>query len=304
MASDPLVSVISIFFNAAEFLTEAIESVLAQTYPHWELVLVDDGSSDGSAEIARRYADSDPGRIRYVEHPGHENRGISAARNLGVREALGEYVAFLDADDVYLPQKLDRQAQLLAAYPEAAMVYGATLHWHGWTGRPEDIARDQPRKLGVRPDSLVPPPTLLTRFLRDEGWPPGTCGVLVRRSALDDVGGFDEHFRGLFEDQSFFYKLCARFPVYVESGRWDRYRQHPASLCERARRRGEWDPALPNEPQREFFFWVRSHLHEQGIDDSDLSRALWRRLLPYEHPTLYRIGAFALRLLPRIRRES
>ena len=157
MASDPLVSVISIFFNAAEFLAEAIESVLAQTYPHWELVLVDDGSSDGSAEIARRYADSDPGRIRYVEHPGHENRGISAARNLGVREALGEYVAFLDADDVYLPQKLERQAQLLAAHPEAAMVYGATLHWHGWTGRPEGRAGARPATQARRSAGLPRP---------------------------------------------------------------------------------------------------------------------------------------------------
>jgi hypothetical protein len=87
-------------------------------------------------------------------------------------------------------------------------------------------------------------------------------------------------------------------------GRIASHRQHRASLCERARSSGEWDPALPNEPQRAFFFWVRSHLHEQGIDDSHLARALWRRLLPYEHPTLYHVGAFAVRLLPRVRRES
>src|SRR6266545_8317921 len=102
MTSDesPLVSTVMIFLDAEPFLEEAIDSVFVQTYRHWELLLVDDGSTDGSSDIAKRYAREHPGRVRYLEHPGHENRGTSASRNLGVRHSRGELVALLDADDV------------------------------------------------------------------------------------------------------------------------------------------------------------------------------------------------------------
>src|SRR6266542_3309857 len=98
-----LVSVVVPFWNASAFLEEAIASVFAQTFQSWELLLIDDGSSDGSTEIAKRYAERFPGRVRYFEHERHANRGVAASRNLGVRHAKGPYIAFLDADDVWLP---------------------------------------------------------------------------------------------------------------------------------------------------------------------------------------------------------
>ncbi|HEX8089705.1 MAG TPA: glycosyltransferase family 2 protein, partial [Blastocatellia bacterium] len=101
MSDNSLVSVIIIFLNAEEFIAEAIESVFDQTYSDWELLLVDDGSTDASAEIALRYAAGYRGRVRYLEHEGHQNRGMSASRNLGIASARGEFVAFLDADDVW-----------------------------------------------------------------------------------------------------------------------------------------------------------------------------------------------------------
>ena len=79
----PVVSAITIFYNGERFLGEAIESVLAQTYPSWELLLVDDGSTDGASEIARSYAARHPERIRYLEHSGHRNRGMSASPRFG-----------------------------------------------------------------------------------------------------------------------------------------------------------------------------------------------------------------------------
>src|SRR5215207_11709928 len=109
MTSKLLVSSVMIFLNAEKFIEEAIESVFAQTYDNSELLLVDDGSTDDSTQIALRYAERDPEKVRYLEHPGHRNRGMSASRNLGVSHAEGEYVAFLDADDVWLPYKLQRQ---------------------------------------------------------------------------------------------------------------------------------------------------------------------------------------------------
>ena len=96
----PMVSVITIFLNAEKFIQEAIESVLGQRHLDWELVLVDDGSIDASTGIAQGYARRYPNKIHYVEHENHENLGMSASRNLGIRESNGKYVAFLDADDV------------------------------------------------------------------------------------------------------------------------------------------------------------------------------------------------------------
>jgi len=113
--STPLVSAIIIFLNEERFLSEAIESVLAQSYLNWELLLVDDGSTDASTEIARRYSERYSQRVRCLEHSNHVNRGMSASRNLGVRQANGEYIAFLDADDVWLPQELERQLAIMEA---------------------------------------------------------------------------------------------------------------------------------------------------------------------------------------------
>ena len=110
----PMVSVITIFRNAPiGFFEEAIASVLAQTENRWELLLVDDGSTDESPDIARRAVAANPERMRLLTHPNRSHRGMSASRNLGIQAARGEFVAFLDADDVYLPEKLERQIKVL-----------------------------------------------------------------------------------------------------------------------------------------------------------------------------------------------
>src|SRR5947208_2727549 len=126
----PLVTCIIIFLNEAHFLGEAIESVVSQSYPHWELLLVDDGSSDDSTSLAQDYTTRYPEQIRYLEHPGHTNRGMSASRNLGIHHARGEYLAFLDADDVWLPAKLVRRIELMEKLPEVGLLYGPTLFWY------------------------------------------------------------------------------------------------------------------------------------------------------------------------------
>src|SRR5689334_20378787 len=131
---NPVVSVIMIFLNGERFLLEAVRSVLQQTYQSWEILLVDDGSTDASTEIARRFALDSPERIRYLEHAQHANRGMSASRNLGMRYARGAYLAFLDADDIWLPAKLEKQVAILEAHPEAAMAYGPLYFWSEWPG--------------------------------------------------------------------------------------------------------------------------------------------------------------------------
>lgn len=270
--SAPRVSVITIFFNAEEFLDEAIGSVIGQTYESWELLLVDDGSTDGSRQIAERYADKHPERIRCLQHPGRVNLGMSAARNRGLREARGEYIAFLDADDVWLPEKLERQVAILDAQPEAAMVVGPTQWWYSWSGLPgppHDFVHDP----GVEVDRLIPPPEFLVRFLLAEGISPCTCSVLLRREAVDTVGGFEERFRGMYEDQAFFARICARFPVFSSGECLARYRQHVGSGCAVAQRRGEHVTA-----RAAFLTWLSDFLRKTGIRDPRLLETLEREL--------------------------
>lgn len=279
MSSDTLVSTIIIFLNAERFIAEAIESVLAQTYQHWELLLVDDGSTDASTEIARRCAAERAERVRYLEHPDHRNYGMAASRNLGIRHAQGEYIAFLDADDVWLPNKLAEQVAILDSQPEADMLYGNTLYWYSWTGKPEDLGRDSVPPLGVQTDTLVNPPQLLSRYLGGKAAVPCTCSILVRRSALCEVGGFEERFGSIYEDQALYAKVCLRFPVYVSGACWDRYRQHQSSTMAFAQRTGHLIAA-----RQAFLRWLQGYLLEQGEKDPEVWKALQRELWRIDHP--------------------
>lgn len=117
MTNDKLVSIITPLYNSERFVGQTIESVLAQTYPNWEMIVVNDGSQDQGAEIVRQYAAKDP-RIRLFEQP---NCGCAAARNHGLREAKGRYYCFLDSDDYWDPEFLEEQL-LFMAEKKAAIV--------------------------------------------------------------------------------------------------------------------------------------------------------------------------------------
>jgi glycosyltransferase involved in cell wall biosynthesis len=272
MADQPLVSAITIFLNAERFIEEAIESVFAQTYRRWELLLVDDGSTDGSTAIARRYAAAHPDRVRYLEHANHENRGMSAARNLGIRHARGSYIAFLDADDVWLPEKLGEQVAVLEREPEAGLVYGRTLIWHSWNGAPP--AQDFFYDLGVEPDRLYRPPRLFELLLENKAQSPTTCNALMRRALFEQVGGFEEVFGGMFEDQAFFAKALLEAPAYVDGRVWARYRQHPTSCAARSAAAG-----ADNKARRRFLRWLDGYHEEQPEVDARARRALHREVM-------------------------
>lgn len=284
MRNEPLVSAIIIFLNGEKFIREAIESVFAQTYDNWELLLVDDGSTDASTEIALRYAEQYPVKVRYLEHEGHQNRGMSASRNLGLHHAKGEYIALLDHDDVWLPSKLKDQVAILEAQPEAGMMYGRTRYWHSWTGRPEDRERDGFTFLGIQPDTLVKPPHLVTLFLRDERTIASTCSILIRREVAERVGGFDETFRDQYEDMVFLTKVYLDVPVFVAGGCWDCYRQHPNNSSAVALRTGQWHPGKPNPSRELFLYRVEQCILEKGVTDVELLDALRAELRAYRHP--------------------
>jgi glycosyltransferase involved in cell wall biosynthesis len=264
------VSIVTPFLNPGPFLREAVESVLAQTYGAWELLLVDDGSTDGSTEVAQAFATAHPERIRYLAHDGGANRGASASRNLATRRARGELIAFLDADDVYLPDKLAAQVPLLDAHPGAGMLYAGTEYWYGWTGRPDDRRRDRGwRRFGVEPGTTIAPPRLLSTFRRDGGTVPCMGSVLARRAAVDADGGWEDAFPDICDDQVFHAKMALRHPILVVDGCWDRYRQHDASVCHREGRAGRLDAYFER-----YLSWLAGHVAEQGVSDADMLAAL------------------------------
>jgi glycosyltransferase involved in cell wall biosynthesis len=285
MDSSPLVSVIIIFFNAEPFLDEAIQSILEQDYPNWELLLVDDGSSDGSTRIALNLVHHAPQKVEYLEHSAHANRGMSASRNLGIQHARGKYIAFLDADDVWLPNKLSEQTALLEAHPDVGMTYGHALIWSSWTGKPED--KDSRVNLGIPADTLVSPPNLLPQLLRNKAQTPMTSNAMLRRSVIQSVGGFEEEFTSIYEDQVFFSKVEMHTAVYVSAACWVKYRQHPLSCTAVSARTDSY-----LSQRRPFLEWLAEYMDKLEVaPDSPVRRALQRELWPYRHPYLHALLA-------------
>jgi glycosyltransferase involved in cell wall biosynthesis len=282
----PGVSVVINFYEAEAYLEEAIDSVFAQTYHDWELLLVDDGSTDGGTAVARACAARHPDRVRYLEHPAHANLGGAAARNLGIRSARGDLVAFLDADDVWLPDKLARQTDVLERFPDAAMVMGLALVWHSWeTGR-VDSDRVKTYKFGG--NRLVDPPAILESFLRSPGATPFPSATMIRREVAEAVGGFAEQVRGTHDDQAFFAKVCLKHRVFVADDIVFRYRVHENSLCHQEAKRGETETA-----RRRFLEWLEACLEGEVERESPLWLELRRQLLPYRRPHLHRASLLA-----------
>jgi glycosyltransferase involved in cell wall biosynthesis len=264
--SGQLVSVMTIFLDEERFLGEAIESVLGQEYGSWELLLVDDGSTDGSTELARRYARQHRA-IHYLEHPGHANKGMSEARNLALAHARGALVALLDADDVWYTDTLARQVSLLERHPRAAMACGTALWWESWRGG-GDFCDVVAARASVR-ESPIEPPDFASLIVRDGAAVPCPCTTIVRTSCLRNVGGLEGSFRSLYEDQVLYAKIGLEWPVVVTSECLGRYRQHEEQACVQAANEG-----TVGESRSRFLAWLRGYAATVGIRDS----SFWRDL--------------------------
>jgi len=279
----PVVSVIMPFLDVARFLDEAIESVRAQTYPRWELLLCDDGATDGSSDIARRWAELDPARIRHLQHADGATHGASATRNLGIAHARGEVIALLDGDDTWFPTKLEEQLAILAERPDADALYGVTELWYGWTGAPEDAARDSRPSGGIPSNTLLAPRELLVGMLRRELLVPCTCSIIVRADAVRRSGGFVDEFRQIYTDVAFYSRLSLVARVLYVERCWDRYRRHPASAYSEVQRRGEG-----REARLRWLTWLDRYLDgTDAKDDQELRVALRASLRRERHPRLF-----------------
>ncbi|MDR3740041.1 MAG: glycosyltransferase family A protein [Terracidiphilus sp.] len=279
----PLVSVTIPFFNAERFLRATVESVLSQTYPHWELLLVDDGSSDSSSQIARSFAEAQPGRIVYLEHDGHRNRGVNASRNLGARSARGPILAFLDSDDIWLPCKLAEHVAELEAHPEAGFLFAPTLYWYEWNPEGNPGLRDHIPEYAPG-GRVYPPPSLFAKSYPFGSYgAPCPCSFLVRREAFEQVGGFNEEFhRGtfqLYEDVAFLSKMYLNVPVYVSLKCLDRNRCSPYSMTRQKA------SVQQEEAARRFYCrWLRDYVKASGERNEQVLRAVSRESWYYVLP--------------------
>jgi glycosyltransferase involved in cell wall biosynthesis len=297
-AQHPLVSVITIFLNGERYIREAIESVFAQTYENWELLLVDDGSTDGSTAIAAEYAARFPQKVHLLEHPGHENRGMSASRNRGICQAKGAFIALLDADDAWLHRKLEAQVAQLIGHPEAAMAYSGCEWWNSWLEVDGKRPPDSLRPVGVTPNRLYHPPELLIGFMRQDFTTPVPSSLMIRREAAEELGGFEETFRTVNEDEVFITKICLNKPIFVGDGCYTRYRQHSQSCIAETDKNKMRTYHLKLLDWQERYFTGRVPKNGPHLE---IWRLLYKQLRPYRHPVLHKLVVDAQHLLHRTR---
>jgi len=157
----------------------------------------------------------------------------------------------------------------MESQPRAAMIYGASRYWHSWSGNPDDPGRDFVPDPGVPTKGLLEPPVLIKQLYPfGPATTPRPSNFLVRRDALEDIGGFEEHFRGvyqLYDDQAFLVKLYLHGAIFVSSEEWDKYRIHPGSCDAAAVRGGHYDSI------RGFFLkWFETYLRRQDISNPEI----------------------------------
>lgn len=270
----PKISVVMIFLDAERFIADSIASVERRASRDWELILVDDGSTDGSTAIARSAAAGGGDRIRYVDHDGHVNRGMAVSRNRGLHEASGDYVLYLDSDDILFPDALDRLAAPLDADPAIGLSCAATLFWN-WDAAIAG-APDRMQVFGEWAGRTVPGRAFLAAMIADEGLHPANCSTMVRRRAMLDAGGFDLAFPGIYEDTALMTALLIRHRVHVSQACVSAYRMHLTSHCHTAIDTGDYVADRPNAARGRYLDWARTYLHEHGALGPGIAHAIER----------------------------
>ncbi len=207
----PLVSVIIPNYNYARYLPQALDGVLAQTYPHIEIIVVDDGSNDGTIAVLHSYGE----RIRWFQH---QRQGVSTARNSGVHESRGELVAFLDADDVWLPMKVERQVQRFLEDPELGLVHC------GWEAIDQVGSRFDAHVDGL--EGWVAKDLLL---LRRPAVVVVGSSAMVPRETFKQVNGFDTRL-STSSDWDFSYRVALQKRVGFVAQVLIQYRMHGTNM--------------------------------------------------------------------------
>jgi len=189
----PHVSIIIPTYNRKSLLTKAIDSVLKQTYTNFELIVVDDGSNDGTYDLLKYYAFK-------LKTLAQTNKGVSAARNLGIKAAKGQLITFLDSDDLWLPDKLKHQVAFFKHNPTALICQTEEI----WI---RNGKRVNPKKRHQKPNGMIFEQSLALCLV-------SPSAVMLRRALLDEVGLFDEALPAC-EDYDLWLRICWKYPVYL-----------------------------------------------------------------------------------------
>lgn len=210
MADQPLVSVVIPAYNAEAFIDEALQSILSQDYPSFEILVVNDGSTDSTARRVAAYND----KVRYFEQP---NSGgfPGSPRNAGIRNSRGEFICFLDADDLMLPGRLRLQVDFLRDQPEVGMVFGDYQNFSADGPLGDSHFQTCPRlkaKLGSRSALVLGPAEASALLLRENVGIPSS--MMLRRPALEAAPAFSTEFR-VGEDFHFYYRILRRFSLGI-----------------------------------------------------------------------------------------
>ncbi len=223
------VSILVAAWNAAAYVSETILSVQSQTYESWELLIVDDGSTDNTAEIVKKYALLDE-RIKYYFQG---NCGAHIARNFAFQKSKGEYIVILDADDRILPEKLSIQVRILDERPDYGVVYGDTWHCDHLMRRLVLESKKYPRQ-HVSGD-IFEDMILGNRFAVHAG--------MVRRSVLEDVGLHSEK-PNLIADWDLWCRVAEKYKFFYDPGAVAEYRIHPGMSAKKDLARKQFDQRM------------------------------------------------------------
>ncbi len=261
----PVISIIMPAFNVARFIAAAIESVLQQTEQRWELLIIDDGSEDATAAIAGGYAKKHPERIFLLQHAALANRGVAASRNLALARARAEFVAFLDADDLWRPEKLARQLAFMNAHPQAALAYArfAVLREDGDNAFLAGLNEYGSALASNRQDAFLAIALGRAHY--------AFSSVMARRNAVLAIGGFDGNLRFQNEDRLLVAKIAALSGVAACPDTLGDYRAH---ACAYTARNAAVAPLLFLDLQVRLLRWLR-----RRQDGCDLARLLAGQML-------------------------
>lgn len=226
----PRVSIITALYNHESYLPQAVDSVLAQTSTDWELIIWDDGSTDGSLALARSYVRRYPQKIFVYTHSGRKNLGQEASRNEALKVAQGEFICLLDSDDYWYPHKLERQLIQMASDPQIGIVYGAA----DILGIDGTVVDSRPRGWGPKhlwPRGFVFSELVLANFIV-------ACTVMFRRSVLKPGFLFETRY-GAIGEFPLWLKVAHECAVgFVDEGPVAVWREHAANTGTRRRLEG------------------------------------------------------------------
>ena len=209
--NSPLVSVVLPTYNCARFLPESVGAVLSQTYTHYEVIVVDDGSTDNTKDVLNPFMQ----KIRYIKL--EQNKGLPVARNTGIQSARGKYVAFIDADDLWLPEKLQTDIEYFETHPEVSMVYSKHIN-----------IDEKGRVVNGSVKKQLPSGNVFTQLFSEQNFVIASS-VVVRKNVFETTGLFDEQLFNC-QDWDLWLRIAFHFQVAGINKPLVKYRHNPHSL--------------------------------------------------------------------------